>query len=175
MVVNGFEPINIWEAIAEAGSDKEALGSALKSWKEFTKAMEDKRPLAIVSGSGTVINLEGRRREELQKQVDTKLATEREDFVSDLQGRLKSNASTIDAYKAVVADLMKDLEKKSQELGQQDEITRNRRTFATLVRQTFSVRIWFISINLDKLIDLLSFIYIPKQSGGGRKETARGR
>jgi hypothetical protein len=73
LAVNGFEPIDIWGAIAEAGSDQEALASHLKSWKAFTKAMEDKRPLALVSGTGTVENLAARRLEEIQKQLTLNL------------------------------------------------------------------------------------------------------
>jgi hypothetical protein len=126
--------------------------------------------LAIVSGSGTVINLEARRREELQKQPSTEFAAEREQLVAALERKLKHSASTIDGYRTTIADLVKELDKKRLELGQQDEISRNRRTFFTLVRQTFSVRIWFISINLDKLIELFRFIYLPKgQAGAGRR------
>ena len=70
-------------------------------------------------------------------------------IISDLQDKLGNSVGTTAAYRSVVADMQTQIGKLQEELGGQDQVTRDRKTFAKLLRQTFSVRIGFVSVNLD--------------------------
>ncbi len=78
---------------------------------------------------------------------------------TDLRSEMKAKQKSIDAHRIVIADFQKSLAEANLQLGKTDPITRNRSTLAKLLQETFSIRIGFVSINIQKFCQLIRFTY----------------
>ena len=78
---------------------------------------------------------------------------------TDLQSEVKAKQKAINAHRIVIADFQKSLDEANLQLEKTDPITRNRSTLSKLLQETFSVRIGFVSINIQKFCQLIRFMY----------------
>jgi hypothetical protein len=119
--------------------------------------MQSKRPLTILTENGPVKNYAARVDEINAEWLREWIA--QNNIVEALQSELTAKGESIDAHRIVIADFQKSLNEANLELGHADPITRNRSTFLKLLQETFSIRIGFVSVNVQKFGQLLRFIY----------------
>ena len=123
--------------------------------ERLAKLMNHSKPMIIVTKGGQVRNHAAQQGDVLQAHLADVL--KREEIIANLQAKLNESDGTTAAYRSVVADMQGQIGKLQEELGGQDQIARDRRTFAKLLRQTFSIRIGLVSVNIDALMKLVRF------------------
>jgi hypothetical protein len=121
----------------------------------FNELMNAPTPKVIVTKDGQLRN-HAAQREELGR-AHLAEVLQRERIIAELQTKLDASDGTTAAYRSVVADMQGHIAKLQEEAVGQDQVTRDRKTFLKLLRQTFGVRIGIVSVNIDALMKLLKF------------------
>ena len=141
------------QARAEATSSAGQIRAILRQ-ERLNTLMNAEKPLTILTGDGQLFaKLLDVNQKWFREWLD------RNAIIESLQSQLTHNSVSLDAYRRVISDLQSSLNKANLELGDIDPITRNRRTFSKLLQETFSIRVGFVSVNVQKFIQLLRFIY----------------
>lgn len=159
------------EAIERINELQEKFGKGSAAAKHrhdilMKRFLDRPEPMIALTPDGPIKNRAAERQEVLESHLRDTIRLQ--EIIDKLSESVKKSDGTVHAYRKVVSDMQSELRELREEVGQQDQITRDRNTFLKLCRETFSIRVDFLGINIQKAWDLLKFIFNKPPNAASR-------